>query len=473
MSCLATAELSLDARCEDVVTPATRTAFPVSCSISIEVAGSGGEDEIAGGGTEGVASSITLEITDPYVDTGAVSIYLGMCISANCNGGGPSYYALENTLLSDLIGAGSDGMPLTLDESSTYSGIDPDTPIFLSCVFNGNDSYTFNIMTNTEATTEKELTLDLVSGDNRVDMKPLLEHIGGKVETTLVPTSDFEPVTIYSYSGPRPETFPAVAYPSNGLNFLFDFDAMESVPFALDGNSVVGIVPSSYSWYESPSFIFSFYLFSSIDADPLTLSNISGFDPSASFPYIFSYSTIQELLDAGGTLPLNVLTAGTPPEVVDDFPVQYYLHVELCEAQDGACYRFTVLTGAAETKTVLHLEPSCDTDIDLSPITDSMITEVSGEVLCNGAAHTLYDNTSSISISCFDSSDTYVGNGRNKNISGNKITFTVAPNTAYVRFDYTEPFTLGKIMRWQNSEGLLVEAGSYVCVDGVEGDTPK
>ena len=176
------AELSLDARCEDVVTPATRTAFPASCSMSIEVAGGGGEDEIASGSTDGVASFIVLEITDSYVDTGAVSFYLGMCVSANCDG--RNYYALENTLLSDLIDAGSDGMQLTLTSSSTSSGIDPDTPIFLSCVSNGNDSYTFNIMTGTEATTGTELTLDLVSGENRTDLKPLIGYIGGKAEMT-------------------------------------------------------------------------------------------------------------------------------------------------------------------------------------------------------------------------------------------------------------------------------------------------
>lgn len=275
----------------------------------------------------------------------------------------------------------------------------------------GGSSISFTTQ-SCDGTTEPSVVLKATtkSGNTLVtDLEPLISHIGGTVETKLVPAGDFEPVTIYDMSDTPPETFPAVAYFPSELNALLSFDTMEHVSVVLDDNSIVGVVPSSYSWYESPSFILLFYLFpSSDDNQPFLLSNISGFNPSsAPIPYVFSYSTIQELLDAGGTLPLNILAVDSAtqlPAIVDDFPVQYYLHVELCEAQNGACYRFTVLTGAVENKPVLHLEPSCDTDIDLMPAIGDSLTSVSASFSCSGiptdissgyAAHIYYSDDNS------------------------------------------------------------------------------
>ena len=385
---------------------------------------------------------------------------------------------------SDLVAAGATGVEMTGGGGVENLITDLNAAgkrVYLTSESIGDGYYRLKPIVVTPEERNVDLVADLVvtkeSGlETRVDLKPLLGSVGGKVETKLVSQGAFETVTLYDIQTFNPSApdivFPAVFSSGSASEAgLYDptasFPPPEMLPLTLDGDSVVCEVPSSYSWYESPA-VLAFFLMApdanvSSPADLLILSNISGIDTTTQ-TVIFSFNTVQELFDAGGTLPLNVLTNGGLPEVVDDFPVQYYLHVELCEAQDGACYRFTVLTGAGETKTVLHLEPSCDTDIDLTPV----ITKgVSGELVCPVPypLNSMYFSR----ISCYDANKQYIGVCDLVDRQNNTLSATLLPGTAYLTVSMARSWAGSSIITW-NTSLVGATVGSTTCVDGQIGE---
>ncbi len=263
--------------------------------------------------------------------------------------------------LADLISSGTD--LVTFDTTYPY-------PFHVSIVDNQDDTYTFSLRFRHEETT---LTTDLVvtnsdGTEQRVDMKPLLTKIGGKIENRPVG----EPVPV-----------PFAAQDIAGLSP----DFVGFYKTAQDVCDDIGVTPSSGS-ADATSF---YAYFTDANMPQYVMFGVYFVDESGQ-PVEFVYYTNE--FDWDNCTDINCsISAMLEGDVMlrgfdgnTNLPIEgkvLYLHCESVfdEATEKAGYKFTFLQ--ADMSPALCLEPSCDPCIDMSPLLNSVLGSVQGSFSCD------------------------------------------------------------------------------------------
>lgn len=457
MSCIS-ADISLDAHCEDVVTPATAEPFDdylLSGSINtLLLEPDGTISDLKHANTIPVDNtargSFTMELFNPS-DTDGLSIelyarsYVGSDGTNSYSNVNPEADSQKCATLADFLAAGEQGLPLTYVEEIPSSGVTPfaeNETLYASVVSNGNNSYTFTFTVRTPEVVEQEPVLDLVSGENRTDLKPLLEHVGGKV---TVPT--LQKVSYWFTSdGVTPPYYAAADFdwafldengqlvrPSDivvsddylSLTFMF-YDA---IPVSFDFGDYCGAAFTLVGGYTSQSL--------------KAYANIKAIDVSAQgSPYEMATTTLAEAYAAGD--------AGIPfYRVIMDDDTEEPVSVDLNDSirvrfslvsDDSGDFKVEVLNG---TKATLCLEPSCDSCIDLSPIVSNAITSVSAEVNCLNDK--IYTGLPSLYVRFYGSDDIEISSVLLDGSSGSvDLLMASKPSgTAYIIFEGYGPYSGG------------------------------
>lgn len=352
MSCLATAEMSLDVSCDEVIEEGEREPFVWYNYVVVFQNGS----QI---GNAPATSSASLSVTmSPAVNT-PVTIELYSNVSAGADG--TNNYLLENVLLDDLIAAGERGMLMTEDTCMEEgSGIPCNLNVFVSCE-EESGVYTFTFTTGELDVTETVLTADLVSGENRVDMKPLLEHIGGKVQEVMDP----DKATIVPIAGQNK----AGMVFDDGTGFATQQDMCDWTN-EIDPDEIIADDESVTCYYETlPSYVslWNWFVDSAQDAvDTTYYCTIANWDTCTDIN-----TSVAAMMQA----PVELTCLNDDDDIID-CPQKIYVQCEQVEDEHGIGLKFTFLQGA--TKNVLCLEPSCDSCIDLSPAIGDSLVKVEG-----------------------------------------------------------------------------------------------
>jgi hypothetical protein len=258
--------------------------------------------------------------------------------------------------VSDLLAAGETGVKL---DFSSSIGSDPygdgTLDVYASFSANQDGSYTVSYSARKDAVTEDVLTAKIDGKDgsgevvSSVDVSPLLNYIGGRIEN--VPAGDSEMLPLVDQENPGVE--PPFYFPDFGFyNDSYQQDVSPDVDFS-DG----ALIASFSSSLEPESFV------------PLCF-----YGDSSGMP-IFAYAKIDS--STGRFAGFTFETALAGPIVLDEFAFSSgqpdpaptgntaSLVIERVEGPVLA-YRFTLYSGSGEMKKVLRLYPSCDGEIDLS-----------------------------------------------------------------------------------------------------------
>ena len=355
--------ISADVHC-DVVTEATSTPFEhvLSGSVSLVTLDEEGHvtgviDECPFNDSNALRSSIILEndLYDYEYDGYGLVIRLEAKSTDDASGENTYSNVPENddgtvkcATFKTFYAARENGLPLSyvsLNELSGISAFAENDTLYAAVTDNYNGTYTFTFTVRTPNVTE--LTADLVATKvdgttQRVDMKPLLQQIGGKV----MEVPDGCVGTVLSWGG---DCTPPYFYAADGTEIQPENNIDSSGEFS----------SYTFTFNEEPALVnFCFWVG---DGSFRTLT----FKDSTYLIGFGNSITLRSLIDAGSSgtrMYYNRLdqTATTPTD--------YYLVVT-----DNGNYSYTFsMKFCMATKTVLLLEPSCDTDIDLSPLSDMM-----------------------------------------------------------------------------------------------------
>ena len=261
-------------------------------------------------------------------------------------------------LISDLLAAGEDGVKLAHIGENTYG--DGTLDVYASLSANQDGSYTVSYSARKDAVTEDVLTAKIDGKDgsgetvSSVDVSPLLNYIGGKVEE--VRSQEQVPLVDTRGLNPSDAVFPVY------FNSLFD-------PF-VDANDV-GISTSSYSVSDgseifvlpsgsNPVYFYPRYTrFDSVSFSPVYYYFVPESEGSASNTSV----SLNDLLS--GPVELQEYTAVNQQSVPSPTGNTVTLVMEAVEG-DAPTYRCSLYAAGGEAKKVLRLHPSCDGDIDLS-----------------------------------------------------------------------------------------------------------
>lgn len=254
--------------------------------------------------------------------------------------------------VSDLLAAGETGVKLDFSSGSDPYG-DGTFDVYASFSASQDGSYTVSYSARKDAVTEDILTAKIDGKDgsgevvSSVDVSPLLNYIGGRVEE--VPAGDLEMLPLVDFGNPDVEP-PFYSVPN------FVFFASGSQIYASGGEVSGGaqIISFSASSPEPDSFV------------PV----VNYGDPSGRPDFV--YAKLDSATGMPAQFALETALAG--PIVLDEFsptnpPSPTGNTVSLVTERvegDVLAYRFTLYSGAAEMKKVLRLYPSCDGEIDLS-----------------------------------------------------------------------------------------------------------
>lgn len=450
------AELSLDVGCDDTVID---TAPDPVCGITLVLYTEAQYNAVIAGTSQSSEGFFT--IPDPSADfttelaayPGAPDPYaIGFEIylsdpDTGCSNEG-ILYASYNSLvpsgfeppaypipLADLLSSGT----VLRTESTAY----PD-PLHLSAVDNQDDTYTFAVRFRHEETT---LTADLVSGENRVDMTPLLTKIGGKI--TEKPGEELTPIPI---AGQNKAGMTA----AGGINFYLTeqdccdgYNEVQIINGVADDTSITVY----FNGLTRPQYTYLGLAF--VDANGMPVSNI-GYETTMDWDTCTDISCSVAAMISGNVVISGIdFVTGDP---VDDFIVAHC--EEVIDGQENYGLKFTFFQAAMST--VLCLEPSCDPCIDLSPIISDSVVGVRGDMICEPQAYPLFGPL--YNAYCYDANHNGLGYATNVAISGNKITATLLPNTAYFTLIYGEE---GGRYVWQPT--LDAVSGSTACAEREDG----
>lgn len=260
----------------------------------------------------------------------------------------------------DLLAAGETGVKLAfLGGDATPYG-DGTLDVYASFSANQDGSYTVSYSARKDAVTEDVLTAKIDGKDgsgaavSSVDVSPLLNYIGGRIEE--VPAGDSEMLPLVDYENPSGEP---PFYFINPDNFAFLGSDESIYPSNGEISDGVQIISFSASSPEPESFV-----------PRINYGNTSGMPT-------FVYAKMDS--STGMPARFSLETALADPLVLDEFdtssnpPVPTGNTVSLVTerlAGDVLAYSFSLYSGSVsgETKKVLRLYPSCDNAIDLSGI---------------------------------------------------------------------------------------------------------
>lgn len=299
-------------------------------------------------------------IQNPYaiaLSTGTDQYASGYVLAAATIMDWPYYGAVK---ISDLLAAGESGVKLaflggdaepygdgTLDVYVSFSSLaeDPTNP----------PPYVVSYSARKDAVTEDVLTAKIDGKDgsgavvSSVDVSPLLNYIGGRIEE--VPAGDLEMLPLVDYQNPDVE--PPFYF---ALNFGFFISGNAVSPDAVAVSNGVQIVSFSASASEPDSFAPAIYYGTPPPGMPIfTYAKV---DSSTGMPAQFTFETAL-----AGPIVLDELDISSGQPVPTGNTVS--LVTERLEG-DVPAYSFTFYSGSGEMKKVLRLYPSCDGDIDLS-----------------------------------------------------------------------------------------------------------
>lgn len=260
--------------------------------------------------------------------------------------------------VSDLLAAGETGVKLAFlgGDSNPYG--DGTLDVYVSFSANQDGSYAVSYSARKDAVTEDVLTAKIDGKDgsgaavSSVDVSPLLNYIGGRIEEVPAGDSEMLPLVDPENSGVEPPFY------FTGFGFF----ASGSPVFPSSGEVSGGaqIISFSASSPEPDSFMPTAYYG----------------DPSGSPDFL--YAKIDSSTGMSDRFPLETALAG--PIVLDELsptnpPNPTGNTVSLVTEQvegDVPAYRFTLYSGSVEMRKVLRLYPSCDGAIDLSGLQTSI-----------------------------------------------------------------------------------------------------
>lgn len=457
MSCLATAELSLDVGCDDTVTD---TAPDTVCGITIVLYTEAQYNAVIAGTSQSSEGSFI--IPDPSADfTTELAAYPG----------GPDPYAigLEVYLADPDTGCSEEGVLYASYNQLVPSGFEPPAqpvpladllssgtvlhtestaypdPLHLSVVDNQDSTYTFSLRLRHEETT---LTADLVSGENRVDMTPLLTKIGGKITKKLGEELTPIPIAGQNKAGLAPADVPSFYFTEQDC--CNDTNEVQIINSVADDTSVTFY----FSGLTRPQYVYLGFAF--VDANGAPVSN-TGYETAMDWSACTDISCSVAAMISG-----NVVLQGIDIQtgnLVDDFIVTHC--EEVIDEQENYGLKFTFFQAAMSD--VLCLEPSCDPCIDLSPIISDNVIGVRGDMICEPQTYSLSGSVRN--IYCYDANHNGLGYATNVSISGNKITATLRSNTASFAITYEE--NSGRDA-WNSM--LDAVSGSTACAEREDGN---
>lgn len=268
--------------------------------------------------------------------------------------------------VSDLLAAGEDGVKLDFSGGDAEPYGDGTLDVYASFSASQDGSYTVSYSARKDAVTEDILTAKIDGKDgsgevvSSVDVSPLLNYIGGRVEN--VPAGDSEMLPLVDQDNPGVEP------PFYFANFDFYNDSYQQAVFP-DEDFSDGALIASFSSLEPESFVPLFFYGDPASQPSLAYSKVDSFTGN---PARFSLETAL-----AGPLALDELDLSSNPPVPTGNTVSL-----VTERVEGAvpAYRFTLYSGSGEMKKVLRLYPSCDGDIDLSGLVPSPSPSPSGGV---------------------------------------------------------------------------------------------
>ena len=253
--------------------------------------------------------------------------------------------------VSDLLAAGETGVKLYFSGGDTEPYGDGTLDVYASFSANQDGSYAVSYSARKDAVTEDILTAKIDGKDgsgetvSSVDVSPLLNYIGGRIEN--VPAGDSEMLPLVDSENPEGE--PPFYFTS------FEFFNDQQYVFPDEDFSNGALIASFSSSLEPESFTPLFHYGDPAGQPGLAYAKM---DSSTGNPAQFALETAL-----AGPIVLDEFDVSSDPPVPTGNTVS--LVTERVEG-DVLAYRFTLYSGSGEMKKVLRLYPSCDGEIDLS-----------------------------------------------------------------------------------------------------------
>lgn len=256
--------------------------------------------------------------------------------------------------VSDLLAAGEAGVKLVSTGGGDPYG-DGTLGVYASFSAGQDGSYTVSYSARKDAVTEDVLTARIDGKDgsgetvSSVDVSPLLNYIGGRIEE--VPAGDVQMLPLADMYNPDAEP---PLYFINPDIFAFFSSNSQIYPSAGEVSGGAQIISFPASSPEPDSFMPVVYYGDTSGMPTFVYAKV---DSSTGQPAIFSIETAL-----AGPLELDELTPTNPPVPTGN---TVSLVTERVEG-DAPAYSFTLYSGSVEMKKVLRIYPSCDNAIDLS-----------------------------------------------------------------------------------------------------------
>lgn len=272
--------------------------------------------------------------------------------------------------------------------------------------------------------------------ETRVDMKPLLAHIGGTVQN--MPVGEVTSIPVLGNDA-EPSTAEPGFYVQSDDHMIYIVGVSDTDGLSYETTVAEGKV-TVCTYEQIKSIGMSFYYFDKPNTAP-QYSYYLVADPVSGAPY-----DMQDILDAGDEGVELLAASGTafPPVFVSDAPSvrirATYTHVSDDVEPGGGeirgalravaypdCYTFELFGQAFAL--ALCLAPSCDPCIDLTPAIGDAITSVSGTVSCDGTV-TPFEDGAYINGEYSDASNNVIY-GISESVSSNaQVTFELPQGTA-------------------------------------------
>ena len=372
------------------------------------------------GGSSGLGLEIYAEAddTEPRREALPYNEYSNLPL----DGSGPTYP--ECYSLAEFLAAGEQGLPLlyfTISPSSGIPAFAENETLYAAVTDNGNSSYTFTFTVHTSD--ETTFTTDLVvtnsdGTEQRVDMKPLLAHVGGEVKDVVV-GSESVPLIGYADEENYVGFYIDNVYFSTG-NFCAQQSFACNVVTETTHDGVVDICLDAVP----VTFQLDIYRINADgqEAEPNIVYTTYGSD-ECSGGEASSHSLIESYIAAGSAgLPLyrTNWSWSITPELSD-------VRLVVTPLEGENCYRLSIIQEQVAQR--LCLEPSCDPCIDLTPAIGDAITSISGTVSC-GVTVIPFEGGAYINGEYSDASNNVIY-GISESVSSNaQVTFELPQGTA-------------------------------------------
>lgn len=268
----------------------------------------------------------------------------------------------EAVKVSDLLAAGETGAKLVSIGEIPYG--DGTLDVYASFSANQDGSYTVSYSARKDAVTEDVLTAKIDGKDgsgetvSSVDVSPLLNYIGGKVEE--VRSQGQVPLTDVRGLNPSDAVFPVYWNNSASGNAFFNAGNVDiaTVSYSVSDGSETFVLASG----SSPAYFYPYYIrIDSISFSPIYYYFVPEFEGSTNSVEV----SLDDLLS--GPVELQEYMAADQQSAPSPTGNTITLVMEAVEG-DAPTYRCSLYAATGEAKKVLRLYPSCDGEIDLSGI---------------------------------------------------------------------------------------------------------